>query len=308
MSWPRKFKAYMLEHSTLSDATIEQHVSRVSMFARWLAPQRDNLGQVNRVKTYGYPAAASADHTRGYFQHLEKTHYVAGYRQHIKTALRYYYDFLLYEHAIKHAPDLAIPIRRNGRDINKTEYVLTDDQIQVLQEYFKPFPRNNVIFICLVDLGVRLHELLLMKAGDFDYGGNQVTIHSTKTEITSKYGGQRTMPLSPRLAKGMATYCAAQFLGDKDRLFHISDSQVWRIIKKAGAATGMPWLHPHLFRHYCITRFAQATGADNVSPIFRPKEASLMFGVSPEVIAERYDHPSTENIVSKALKSVYSGG
>ncbi|HEC61810.1 MAG TPA: hypothetical protein ENI27_06095 [bacterium] len=309
MKWDRRFKAFLLEHSTLSDATIVQNVSRVRGFDRWLKGNADILhGNITRIKSYGRPAAAEDNLIRGYFKYLQESHHPADYRQHIKTALRYYYKFLIASGTIKQIPDLTIPIRKNGGDTGKEKRLLTDQQIETLREDgFYSSLRDTAMFMCLVDLGIRIHELVMLRARDFDYDLNQVTIRSTKTE-GKKYGGQRVMPLSPRLADLVMRHVAGNLGYKPDILFHITEGQVWRIIKKAGKANGMPWLHPHLFRHYCITRFCQTTGDDNITPVFRPKEVSMMFGVSPSVISKIYDHPDTENIVSKALNSVYSSG
>jgi len=306
MKWDRKFKAYLLENSTLSDATIDQNVSRVRNFTRWL---RGNIapppGNIDRIRKYGEPAAAGNETIRDYFKHLQESHHPADYRQHIKTALRYYYKFLVNSGSIKEMPDLAIPIRKNGGDHGKEKRLLTNQQIEILREGFYYSLRDAAMFQCLVDLGVRAHEIVMLRARDFDHKLNQVTIRSTKTE-GKKYGGQRIMPLSPKLADLVARHVSFNLGTGVDILFHITEGQVWRIVKKVGKANGMPWLHPHLFRHYCITKFCQTTGADNITSVFRPKEISMMFGVSPEVISDRYDHPVIENIVDKALKAVYS--
>ncbi len=307
MIWDRKFKAYLLEHSTLSDATINQNLSRVRGFDRWLKGNDAPPGNIARIKSYGRPAAALNEQIRSYFTYLQESDHPADYRQHIKTALRYYYAFLVAADTIKQMPDLSVPIRRNGADRGKVKHLLTDQQITTLREYFEISLRDATMFLCLVDLGIRIHELLLLRAKDFDHELNQVIIRSTKTEGRSKYGGQRVTPLSPRLSKNVMRHVSSN-LTPGQFLFQITGGQVWRIIKKAGKANGMPWLHPHLFRHYCITKFCQTTGEDNITPVFRDKEISMMFGVSPEVVSERYDHPVTENIVSKALKAVYSSG
>ncbi len=307
MTWDRKFKSHLLEHSTLSDATIDQHVSRVRGFQRWLKGNTTvPPGNIERTRAYGLPAAAGNEQIRDYFRHLQESHHPADYRQHIKTALRYYYKFLVACETIKQMPDLAIPIRKNGADRGREVYLLTDQQVADLREAFHMSLRDAAMFMCLVDLGIRVHELLMLRSSDFDHKLNQVTFRSTKTE-GKKHGGQRTMPLPPRLAD-LITRQSLNMTPGVGLLFDLSKSQVWRIIKKAGVAHGMPWLHPHLFRHYCITKFCQVTGSDNITPVFRDKEISMMFGVSPEVIADRYDHPNLENIVSKALKSVYSSG
>ncbi len=305
MNWEAKYQAYLIKHTMLLEVTIRQHLSRVRVFARWLryhTSVTDSPRQMGRIKSYGTAAAAGDEQIRDYFKHLNDSHRVSGYRQQIKTALRYYYEFLVSEGTIKSAPDLVIPIRKNGGDTDKEERVLTDEHILKFRDHFQG-TRDRVMMICLMDLGVRLHELVKIMFGDFDMDLGQVTIHSTKTEGKSKYGGRRIMPLSPALRGAVSVY---QDLEPGQYLFPITTGQAWRIVKKVGVDAGMPWLHPHLFRHYCITKFAQATGDDGVSPVFRSKELSMMFGVSPKVITERYYHPSTESIVSKANKSVYS--
>ena len=78
MNWDRKFKAYLLEHSTLSDATITQNLSRVRGFDLWL---RGNAaappGNVARIKSYGRPAAAVDGQIREYFKYLQESRHPA---------------------------------------------------------------------------------------------------------------------------------------------------------------------------------------------------------------------------------------
>ena len=271
-------------------------------------------GNVERIRLYGLPAAADNDTIREYFDHLAHKHSV-DYRHHIKSALRCYYEKLKEMGAIREVPHaiISIPIRKNGFDKGRESQILNETNISDLREYFGnsgkiTVLRDRLIFECLASLGIRKSELLLLRYSDFKADINQVHIRSTKTEGKSKYGGARVMPLPDDLADMVKKYCHVINANSlDDNVITIRDYRIWEIIKTAGEAVGIPWLHPHAFRHYCITKFSQLVGSDGATPIFSTAERSAMFGVSPEVIANTYDHPNTENIVSKALKSgVYS--
>ena len=273
-------------------------------------------GNIDRAKIYGTPAAIDAEIIRRYFDALADEH-PSDYRNHIKSALRHYYKWLIKAGAIKEMPDLGVPIRKNGNERGRDGKALNEKDVAALRRHFNPAlvtsvkantekaVRDNLLFQCLINLGVRKGELLLLRYSDFDNGINQVNIRSTKTEGISKYGGNRIMPLAPSLYKLIEEYQGDS--PDSDPVFTITDYTVWEIIKAAGKAVGVEWLTPHTFRHYCMTRFGEVVGSDGMTPVFSIKERSMMFGVSPEIIAERYDHPDPKNIVSKALKSgVYS--
>ncbi len=307
MTWDNTFKARLTCESTLSAATIDQHVSRVRNFAAWMKANVTTseylTGNLERIKVYGLPSAANSDIIRKYFENIAGK-YPSDYRQHIKAALKHYYTSIIAGGGLKEMPSLDVPIRRNGTDRGKEMNVLSDDDVATLRTHFKGV-RDILIFQCLTELGIRKGELLMLRFEDFK-PNNQVSFRSTKTEGKSKYGGPRIMPLSDRLYELVKEYKKAANLPEGP-VFHITGHTVWRIVKDAGLALDMPWLKPHAFRHYCITKFSQLVGSDGVSPIFNWKELSVMFGVSPEIIAQRYDHPDPKNIVSKALKSgVYS--
>lgn len=315
MTWHEKYKLHLQQHTTLSYGTIEQHISRLRRFAAWLKDSvrlADVPAQsITKIRLYGRPAAVSDAQVRDYFEDVSEDH-PADFRQHIKTALRTYYGHLLEEGAIKRMPDLDIPIRKNGKDRAREPMIVTDQHVASVRKHFKPNGsvrslRDQAMIECLIELGIRVHELLLLRPEDFDIKTHQVSVRSTKTEGKSKYGGNRIMPLPASLNRTVRKYLRKDKPAKGEAVFRVGSHNVWRIVKKAGAAIHLPWLSTHKFRHHCITRFSQVTGSDGITPVFSTKELSTLFGVSPEIIAKRYDHPSAENIVSKALKSgVYS--
>ena len=246
MNWTEKFMAHLTANTTLSGGTILQHASRVRCFGEWMASlskAQYMRGNAERVKAYGPPAAADAIILRRYFGVLAEKH-PADYRQHIKASLRHYYKWLVSVDAIKEMPDLDIPIRKNGLDRGKDENVLNEKDIAALRRHFNPSvdakdkdTRDNLIFQCLMNLGVRKSELLMLRYSDFDNDIGQVNIRSTKTEGKSKYGGNRIMPLSPSLYRLVKDF--QKTATDSDLIFHIGGHSVWKMFKEAGAALGL---------------------------------------------------------------------
>jgi len=299
VTWENRFSEFLIAQSTLSEETIRQNVSRLRMFNRWAISNIDiPKGNADRIKKYGCLAAASGANIRAYFDALLNSGHPSGYRQHVKTALRKYYDYLVEIKAIKNAPSFNIPIRKSVSDKAKSKKILTEDDVKLFRE--NSSGRDRFLLECMICLGARAHEIAMLRASDFDLPNNIVTLRSTKTEGKSIYGGERMVPLTPRLLEAFNDYAD---VSSSDPLFKVATHRMWGIIKEIAKSIDLGWVHPHAFRHYCITKFYEQTGEDGITPIFREKELSMMFGVSPEVIAKTYCHPSIKGTVGKAILS-----
>lgn len=300
MNWGNKFRENLIANTALSDKTIRQNISRLNMFNNW---SQKNIGLThgnkNRIKMYGHLSVASESNIRAYFDALLNGGHPSGYRQHVKTALRKYYDYLIKVKAIKNMPSLKIPIRKSISDKARSKKVLTEEDVKLFRE--NSSGRNRFLLECMICLGARVHEIAMLRSSDFDLSNSIVTLRSTKTEDRSIYGGERSVPLTPRLLDAFNDY--VEDLSSNDLLFKITTHRMWGIVKEIAKSIHLDWAHPHAFRHYCITKFSDQTGEDGITPIFREKELSMMFGVSPEIITNTYCHPSIKGAVDKALLS-----
>lgn len=300
MIWENRFKNYLIETSTLSEQTINQNLSRLRMFNAWsIANAQIAKGNTDRIKKYGHLSAISSSDIRSYFDALLTGGHPIGFRQHVKTAMVKYYDYLLQAGAIKEEPNLNIPIRKSSIDKAKTKNILTEQDVEMFRSNMSG--RDRFLLECMICLGARAHEIAMLRACDFDIPNNIVRLRSTKTEDKSIYGGERLTPITPKLLEAFTEYVDDH--SSEASLFNITTNRMGGIVKAVANSIDMSWVSPHAFRHYCITQFSSKTGDDGITPIFRMKELSMMFGVSPKVIAETYYHPNIEGTVTKALSS-----
>ncbi len=303
MTWESRFQDFLIANSTLSEKTIDQNISRLRMLNKWAkANAQIANGNKDRIKKYGHLAAISESQIREYFNVLTSDGRVSGYRQHIKTAVKKYSDYLMDVGAIKARPSLEFPIRKSSVDKGKSEKWLTEEEVQLFRE--ASVGRDRFLLECMICLGARAHEIELLRASDFDIANNIVRLRSTKTEGKSIYGGARNVPITPMLMEAFIEFATDP--DNNERLFKIAPNRMGGIIKAIAISLRLNWVTPHKFRHYCITKFSGQTGGDGYTPIFREGELSKMFGVSPKVIAETYYHPNIKDTVDKAMASGFT--
>ncbi len=302
MIWESRFSEFLIANSTLSEQTVLQIVSRLRPFSGWLKGHNFPSGNTDRIKKYGRIAAASESQIREYFNVLTSDGRVAGYRQHVKTAVKKYFDYLVDVGAIKAKPSLEFPIRKSAADTGKEKPRLSEEDVQLFRD--AAIGRDRFLLECMVCLGARVHEIELLRASDFDIKNNIVRLRSTKTEGKSMYGGARSVPITPMLMEAFVEFATDP--DNNERLFKITKNRMGGIVKAIAVSLGLDWVSPHDFRHYCITKFSSQTGGDGYTPIFREGELSKMFGVSPKVIAETYYHPNIKDTVDKAMASGFT--
>lgn len=119
--------------------------------------------------------------------------------------------------------------------------------------------RNQALLELLYGAGLRVGEAegLHLDALDLD---------QRLVRVRGKGGKDRIVPFGPPAAQALSAWLEARgdhpgavFLNrDGSRL---SARSMWRITRDAGAANGLPGLHPHALRHSCATHMLGA-GAD----------------------------------------------
>jgi len=113
----------------------------------------------------------------------------------------------------------------------------------------------------LAATGLRLGEALAVRWDDVDLGRQRVKVRrrlyrGTLAPPKSRYG-RRDVPLAPGLARELwplrtkAAANALLFHGDGGR--PLDASTVYRAVKSAAKAAGVPWAGPHALRHTCAT-------------------------------------------------------
>ncbi len=176
-------------------------------------------------------------------------------------ALRLYFGWLL-EEGLR--PDNPARSLRFLRSIPKPVEPLNAEECTRLlrwtekaaKERFGTY-RSAVMAVFLLDTGLRLSECLGMRLTDLDTEEGKVVVRANKTHSV------RLVPVSLPLRRWLRKYlarrlrvqaegepvCAEDFLfcGEHGGLLSVREAEV--SIKHIGRKTGIPRLHPHLFRH-----------------------------------------------------------
>ena len=109
--------------------------------------------------------------------------------------------------------------------------------------------RNKAILWVLFSTGIRVSELVSLNWGDIEWDRKLIYIRS------GKGGKSRKVPVPQTVMDLLRRYRKVQYKTDPYAVFtskqgRITDTSVRRIVKEAGTAVGLPWLHPHSARHW----------------------------------------------------------
>lgn len=156
--------------------------------------------------------------------------------------------------------------------------------------------RNYCMALLMLDAGLRVGELVQLLQGDLWFAGDVVQVLIVRAEI-AKRKHARTIPLTPRLRKAIATLrnlvwalhtylpgFYAFYQHDPHR--HLTVRQVERIIGYAGLATvGWP-VHPHILRHTFATRVLRKSNI---------RVTQQLLGHSSLQSTQIYTHPNSDD-------------
>ena len=173
---------------------------------------------------------------------------------------------------------------------------------------------NNLYEKCLFEvlffLGLRVGELRGLKWSDLD--GNKLSILRT---CTSKLGRGFVL-LDPKTKTSIRTLTIPEFLREdlqqlkskqepikefifaakSDKWQSISETTIAKLAKQYAAQSGLPYIHPHLWRHSCATYLVAQCGAN----IYQVKE--WMGHSSAEVTSRIYVHLYSHSLDDLAHK------
>jgi integrase len=121
----------------------------------------------------------------------------------------------------------------------------------------------RLIVRLLAFTGLRLGEALALRWSDIDLGRRR--LHVRRRVYAGKFAppksryGRRQVPLSESLARELWARRKALRGGEEALVFPGRDgepldaSTVFRVVKSAARAAGVPWAGPHVLRHTCAT-------------------------------------------------------
>jgi integrase/recombinase XerD len=109
--------------------------------------------------------------------------------------------------------------------------------------------RDSLIILTLAFTGLRRSELLNLRASDLS--NNRIFVRSGKGDK------DRVVPTPPNVAESLRTYIKDLQINPTDRIFPLSQTRLYRIVKEASTRAGINDISPHSLRHYYATRLVE---------------------------------------------------
>ena len=199
----------------------------------------------------------------------------------VRTALRSYLRYRAIQGDYTETLSMSLPVVANLRGARVPRY-LTPEQIKLLLGAFDRKEQRGIrdyaIVRCLLDLGLRGHEVTELLVDSINWREGTVSIR------TSKGRQVKQLPLPPQTGAAIATYlkkvrprteCRALFViagGRSPHAFQVSG--IRRIIKQAFVRCGLAdqFCGLHIFRHTLAVRLVQSgSSLKEIADVLRHK-------------------------------------
>ncbi len=166
--------------------------------------------------------------------------------------------------------------------------------------------RNVLMFLCMLDAGLRVGEVVQMKVASFVFADSVATALNVPAAI-AKGNSERTIPLSDRLraaiilmmkwwiSPGLSIHNKYAFCPRRGGNI-ITCRQVQRIIFNAGKKAIGRKVHPHELRHTFATRLMRTTNSRVVQQLLGHKQLTS---------TQIYTHPNGDDLLA-AIKTLNS--
>lgn len=157
--------------------------------------------------------------------------------------------------------------RRPKTHLKPTDY-LTEDQFAKLVDSLVDMDNSRsrgtlLIIIMLAESGLRSEEAIEIKYKDLPiwHGHNEIEVRKAKgrwrrTVVISKFLANK-IKRTARLGWTKESYFLTNEQGKK-----FTYNSFYSRVRRAGERVGMPWLHPHVFRHTFSTHLKAVCGDD----------------------------------------------
>lgn len=163
-----------------------------------------------------------------------------------------------------------------------------------LKSYFKAVDTTNnlqhqIMLRILLYTGVRVAELCAIKMSDVDLVAGKIFIESGKGDKDRYilFPDTFRLPLKAYYLSRQNGESEQEFLFESNQHRQYSTRRVQQIVEEYGKLAGIERVHPHLFRHQCLT-FLTSQGMTDAA-------IQLVSGHASKKSLERYQHMSLKN-------------
>lgn len=180
---------------------------------------------------------------------------------------------------------------------NKIHYITKQDSSVLLNNVNNT--KYKVLFLLMLDCGLRVSEACSIKFYAFDFKKRTLTIKSLKKRNKITY---RTIPISDRLYRELAIYLEKYKLDYKNNSYlfptnskngYINRRSVWRTLNAKSKSLQITDLHPHTLRHSFATHhLSEGTPLEEIKEMLGHSsyDTTLIYASIPlETLKKRID-------------------
>ena len=171
--------------------------------------------------------------------------------------IRKFYKYIINKKKVKldSNPFFEIDIPKI-ENISKTEYV-PDKKIRQIFDLVETNPKKRIIFYLLIVHGLRVSEICNLKQDDI-----KLTVQAPFILVSGKRNKKRVQGIFKKeiifLIHDYMKRNPGEYLFKGKSVPKIARITIYRYVKSIGSAIGIPGLHPHMLRHYAITKYLKA--------------------------------------------------
>lgn len=297
--YPNLYLTTQLRNRGVAFATIEAEASHLVVFMRFLDRRGIDLEsrilkheffkdfEIDALRDYAQkrvkklPTEVSSDSMFTLEELEESTETVSTGTQYVRlTAIANYFDWLAKHRLDKVGQDVVEQVvamreyikerrpEKKGRNDNRLEKSLSDDQLDALFEVIRPGSelnpfvesvqrRNRLMILLLFQLGIRGGELLNIRIGDIDFTKNQLRIvrradekDDTRTDEPNAKTLGRLLSLGDVLTKELHDY----IIKDRRKVRNSGRNDFLFVTYKNGPTQGLPISKPAYYKIFITIR------------------------------------------------------
>lgn len=246
-----------MEAENKSPRTIASYLEGLTLFGRWLEEEHDEVEDLDQVMT---------EHCRGWVAHLLATRSASTARTRW-AAMRQFWAWAAEEGEVEVNP---MEFVKQPSVMAPSIEVLTPEQIRALLETCRGASlierRDTAIIMMLADNGTRATALANAQLADLDLRARTVMVVEKGRKVLVKPFGVRTAKAVDRYlrARARSPYAGrstAVFISTRDGS-QMNRNSILQMLRRRGAAAGIPGLGPHMFRHTFTDQWLRAGGSE----------------------------------------------
>jgi site-specific recombinase XerD len=211
--------------SGLADNTIRAYDLRLRQALEWCDGADVDLERATALQLRALGESFPKTHTR---------------RRQLRSALRWYYQMIE-----RHDSPLgAIQVPKKPHYRNRA---LSKDEARLLSKTARHWNPEGLVVTVALHMALRVHEIATMRWDRFD---------GTWYQVLGKGDETWPMPVHPRIIEQLRTHRRHDspylFPGSRGRE-HVTDTTVWKWVRKVSNEAGIGDIQPHVLRHTAIT-------------------------------------------------------